>query len=139
MSAGAPTSSLHYFPSPPIRASDTLLVNSLPNRSEVPPATLFATQPEVAEWFQAEVHPHDAAFRRSLRHQVPSPADTQVTYPLPRMNLTNLMLAWKRNRLTVQANLNHACDRIVPRAGTTRADIMPTDPRSVRLSVRWTI
>jgi iron complex outermembrane recepter protein len=66
------------------------------------------------------------------------PLDTLDTYLLPEMDLVDAVVGWRHRGVTLQANIGNVFDKIVPRAGTTRADIMPTDPRSVRFSARWT-
>ena len=60
------------------------------------------------------------------------------TFLLPDMDLVDALLGWRCGGLTLQVNVTNVADRIVPRAGTTRADITTTDPRSVRVSARWT-
>jgi outer membrane receptor protein involved in Fe transport len=54
------------------------------------------------------------------------------------MDLVDALVGWRRGGVTVQVNVTNVADTIVPRAGTTRSDITTTDPRSVRISARWT-
>ena len=71
-------------------------------------------------------------------HTGKRPVDTLATYLMPNMDIYDALVGWRHRGLTLQANIGNVFDKIVPRAGTTRADIMPTEPRSVRLSARWT-
>jgi iron complex outermembrane receptor protein len=71
-------------------------------------------------------------------HTGKRPVDTLATYLLPDMDIYDALVGWRHRGLTLQANIGNVFDKIVPRAGTTRADIMPTEPRSIRLSARWT-
>lgn len=72
-----------------------------------------------------------------FEHTGPRPVDTLATYLLPDMDIADALVGWRHGGLTLQANLGNVFDRIVPRAGTTRADVMPTEPRALRLSARW--
>ena len=73
-----------------------------------------------------------------FEHTSPRALDAADTFLLPKMDLLDAMVGWRRGGLTLQVNVGNVANKIVPRAGTTRADITPTDPRSVRLSARWT-
>ena len=76
-------------------------------------------------------------FGAGYEHTGTRPVDTIASYLLPDMDIVDALVGWRRRGLTLQVNVGNVFDRIVPRAGTTRSDIMPTDPRSVRLSARW--
>jgi hypothetical protein len=49
------------------------------------------------------------------------------------MGIDDARVGWRYRAITLQANIGNVFDQIVPRAGTTRADIMLTAPRSLRL------
>jgi len=65
------------------------------------------------------------------------PGDNGNVFFLPAFDLVDFIVGWQGRKLALQLNITNAFDTLKAKVSTSDRDVMPTEPTTARLSVKW--